>query len=563
MRSPADMEFIQIDITNACNMRCSNCTRFCGNHEKPFFMDFETFKRAIDSMDGFEGVTGIIGGEPTLHPEFERFALYLQEKFGKQDLKDGLAYPQERFIQSVHEREYDSNVLRRRPDGSKYLKKHGCGLWSNMSAGYRKYYEMIQDTFAVQYLNDHINPSYHQPGLFARKDLNIPDEEWIPLRDKCWIQNTWSATVTPKGCFFCEVAGALDRLFDGPGGWPIEPGWWKRKSEDFADQLHLCELCGFALEGRTFTRDSQEETDDVSPTLYAMLQKTGSPKLKAGKINAVQIHDGVIDEASKAEDKRFTVGDRYIEKYEDRFHEKNSILFRLGYKEAYIPDGEDFGKELNRVICGDAENPVADAVNDGSSVSGGAAIKAACEWILLKLREDVKAEDLRSMIGKRIFNPGTLHLGDGYAFFHVSALSLRKIGFDGVAHMTQFSELQCAWDANKVIRIADTDQATSLAHETLSFNKRYAIWGAGPLGEFYLNAVRNSGGSVTFFVDKSESKAGKILAGVEIIAPAQLAERMDDYDILIPAHHLCFEEIANEALRIGVPKERILLPYEV
>ena len=45
MRSPADMEFIQIDITNACNMRCSNCTRFCGNHKKAFFMDFSTFKR--------------------------------------------------------------------------------------------------------------------------------------------------------------------------------------------------------------------------------------------------------------------------------------------------------------------------------------------------------------------------------------------------------------------------------------------------------------------------------------------------------------------------------------
>ena len=55
---PSEMEFIQIDITNACNMRCSNCTRFCGNHAGTFFMDFDIFKRAIDSMEGYEGVVG-------------------------------------------------------------------------------------------------------------------------------------------------------------------------------------------------------------------------------------------------------------------------------------------------------------------------------------------------------------------------------------------------------------------------------------------------------------------------------------------------------------------------
>ena len=40
MRSPQDMQIILIDITNACTERCSNCTRFCGNHKKPFFMTY-------------------------------------------------------------------------------------------------------------------------------------------------------------------------------------------------------------------------------------------------------------------------------------------------------------------------------------------------------------------------------------------------------------------------------------------------------------------------------------------------------------------------------------------
>ena len=66
MRSPEDMQIILIDVTNACTERCSNCTRFCGNHKKPFFMTYETFKRGVDSMEGFGGLFALIGGEPTL-----------------------------------------------------------------------------------------------------------------------------------------------------------------------------------------------------------------------------------------------------------------------------------------------------------------------------------------------------------------------------------------------------------------------------------------------------------------------------------------------------------------
>lgn len=548
MRSPADMEFIQIDITNACNMRCSNCTRFCGNHKKPFFMDFDTFKRAVDSLDGFDGVTGIIGGEPTLHPEFERFAGYLRKKFGKPSGGDALLYPQKDFIHSIHEREFSSNVLRERSDGSHFVKKYGAGLWSNMSGTYRKHYEVIQDTFSVEYLNDHINPSYHQPGLFSRKDLNIPDDEWIRLRDKCWIQNTWSATITPKGAFFCEVAGALDMLFDGPGGWKIESGWWKRKPEDFADQLHWCELCGFALEGRTFTRDSQEETDDVSWKLFEMLKTTGSPKLKSGHINLVKITDGMINDDSKPEDKRFIVGDRYIARYEDRFHEKNSVLFQMEYLEIVIADGDGFGRQLNQAIAWD-------------KTAGRMA--ADMGWILLKQNENIAADDLKGIIGKRIFNPGSLHRGDGYIFFCKGALSLLTIGFDRVAHMKSVNELVMSWQQEKVIQISETEEKTALKRKSIQSGKRYAIWGAGMLGELFAEMVFLSGAELAMVCDRSEDKIGKSFGKVIICALEELIKRAEDYDILMIAHHLRFEEMAKDAVAMGIPREKLLLPFEV
>jgi len=178
----------------------------------------------VDSLDCYDGVVGVMGVEPTLHPEFERFIGYIREKFGTKKEENRLIYPQWEFIKEVRRREFESHVLRRPEHGYSNFKMCGPGLWSNMGESYRRHYELIQDTFHVQFLNDHINSSYHQPGLFARKDLGIPDEEWIKLRDKCWIQNEWSATITPKGAFFCEIAGALDMLEERTGLVETDPG---------------------------------------------------------------------------------------------------------------------------------------------------------------------------------------------------------------------------------------------------------------------------------------------------------------------------------------------------
>ena len=46
----------------------------------------------------------------------------------------------------------------------------------------------------------------------------------------------------------CEVAGSLDILLDGPGGWPVEPGWWQRTQTDCQDQIdRYCHLCGMCV----------------------------------------------------------------------------------------------------------------------------------------------------------------------------------------------------------------------------------------------------------------------------------------------------------------------------
>ena len=273
MKSPADQKVIQIDITNACSHKCSNCTRFCGHHTKPFMMDFQTFKRAVDSLVDFPGMVGIMGGEPTLHPEFDRFVEYYASRIGKKSRSKRGCEPIVDF--SEYRTRELSEVRGRR------------GLWSSLGKGYYKHFELIQEVFDYQCINDHVNPGLHQGLLISRKDLGISDEEWVPMRDACWIQNLWSSTVTPKGAFFCEVAGALDMLFDGPGGWDVNSEWWKKTPAEFGEQLKWCELCGAALQ--VPRREAREEVDDISPLLAEKLEALSSPKLRAQKVAVMEV----------------------------------------------------------------------------------------------------------------------------------------------------------------------------------------------------------------------------------------------------------------------------------
>ena len=270
MISPSRQKVIQIDITNACHNRCSHCTRFVGHHKKPFFMDISTFKRAVDSLAFFPGMVGIMGGEPTIHPDFATMTKYLAKARPEKPIetKDHIS-PIKSF--GVYANRHISRIQGRKK-----------GLWSSLGLGYYKHFELIQDTYKYQCLNDHRHNGEHISLLITRKELGIPDDEWVKLRNNCWVQKEWSASITPKGAFFCEVAAALDMLYGGPGGWPIEHGWWKREPKEFGEQLKWCDICSACLPvPRMIAREGK---DYVSPNHYERLAAIGSPKIKSGDV---------------------------------------------------------------------------------------------------------------------------------------------------------------------------------------------------------------------------------------------------------------------------------------
>ena len=382
MRSPANMTTIQIDITNACFHSCSNCTRFCGHHEKPFYMDFETFKRAVNSLDEFQGKVGIIGGEPTLHPEFEKFIEYLRDR----RVKD---FPPLPFTPIK--------------DLENYSKKHffprnaKVGLYSALGPKYYKYFELIYDTFHYQLINDHTNDCMHQALLMQRKELGIDDKTWQEKRDVCWIQNTWSAAITPKGAFFCEIAAGLDMLFNGPGGWEVTADWWKRTPEEFGDQPNWCEMCSAAID--VPLRFSYDGRDDVTPSMLEKLQKVNSPKILKGKY---VVYNPQNYNNEKNNFKCFESANEYMEI-------TNSPRIPNAIKQLSPRSIEIYDKKSSLPAFMKKHNPK--------------------DWVLI-CPNPQKSEKFLQMAKEHIFNPGCFYHSPDYIFFNINANSLKNKTFN-------------------------------------------------------------------------------------------------------------------------------------
>jgi hypothetical protein len=112
--------------------------------------------------------------------------------------------------------------------------------------------------------------------------------------DHCWVQESWSAAINPKGAFFCEIAAAMSDLFDGKKGWKVEPDWWKRTPADFMEQRReACFKCGAAMPIKRI-RNSQDATDDVSPRNLERLKAVGSRKVSRGEY---QVREFEFDES--------------------------------------------------------------------------------------------------------------------------------------------------------------------------------------------------------------------------------------------------------------------------
>ena len=246
MRPIYENTVIHIDVTNACWLKCTNCTRHVGHHNKPYFMKLDYVRKAIESLQEFPGRIGLMGGDPTLHPKFDEICKI-----------------------------YEEMIPRRQRE-----------IWTS-GFNWTKKKDLIFKVFDEDRLtyNDHSTPGGKHTPLLVSIDEVVDDKNLMwKLIDNCWIQEQWSASITPKGAFFCEVAASLDYLFDGPGGYELEKNWWKKTPEEFQDQVErYCKNCSGALPmaAESDGQGGREKAtiDTVSPAMLKKLQDVNSPKI--------------------------------------------------------------------------------------------------------------------------------------------------------------------------------------------------------------------------------------------------------------------------------------------
>ena len=252
MRAPSAMHIMCIDVTNKCDLACSNCTRLLENQTAFWDMTPENFRAALRSIADFKGVRAVIGGNPCMHAKFPELCDIIEEEV---------------------------------PD------KAQRGLWTNNFFKHRK---RAVEVFGVMNLNphnvkrgidslspvsarywDHEGHSFHAPILTAVKDLYGEEEMWNKI-SSCDVNQNWSGTlIQNKGklrAYFCEVSASFDLARGEDHGIDPVPGWWKRPIQEFSSQItHFCPGCG--VPARLKGQQDSLETDHYTVSNRDIAQK--------------------------------------------------------------------------------------------------------------------------------------------------------------------------------------------------------------------------------------------------------------------------------------------------
>jgi hypothetical protein len=216
-------------------------------------MELDQVRDAMDSLKGFNGTVGIMGGEPTLHPQFLQILRMLRERF------------------PIEKRQ----------------------LWTS---GYKwdEYYDAIHETFLPENIsyNDHSEKIEvrHQPLLIAIDEVVEDKDLMFEFISHCWVQNRWSASINTKGAYICEVAAAMSYWLPWDFSIDVNREWWRIKPENelFQEQvLTYCVNCSGCLPV-PFTLRDEGSSDLCSPGNYKRLKETTRKEISVANIEEIR-----------------------------------------------------------------------------------------------------------------------------------------------------------------------------------------------------------------------------------------------------------------------------------
>jgi len=254
-------KYIIIPITNVCNLSCGGCNQLCGNYPKKslWFIELDELKKNINIVANNTNKKriGLFGGEPTLHPKFNE-VLELCYEFKELEF---LVYT----------------------NGRAEVKDHK-NIKYNISP---KCHPLIGEQ-----VRSNIK---HFPTLVAAIDILKSEDKnfyWEKAKKDCNMWNNCGAIIYRDRAYFCEIAGAMDQLFEEQHGWEIEEGVnpFVRTDQEIKKQAsHYCYRCGWCAAKNCSIDKIHKSIPKQNLDAPYLITKTNFENLKFPKKNILEI----------------------------------------------------------------------------------------------------------------------------------------------------------------------------------------------------------------------------------------------------------------------------------
>jgi len=199
---------IEIDITYACNLKCFNCNRSCGLASSGEYMTVSQIKRFLDESRStgrtWETIR-LLGGEPTLHPEFFEILALLRDYKDNDSPCTCIEVASNGFGPRVN------NIISQIPPGIIIINTKKSGIQN------------------INFTSFNIAP------------VDRVEYTAVDYTNACWVADECGIGLTPFGYYPCAIAGGIDRVFGLDLGMKQIPP----ENEKFSEALEtFCSRCG-------------------------------------------------------------------------------------------------------------------------------------------------------------------------------------------------------------------------------------------------------------------------------------------------------------------------------
>jgi len=223
---------IEIDITYRCNLRCLNCNRSINTAPSNQSMTISQIQQFIDDSVAVEKMwrsIRILGGEPTLHPDFRQIISMLRDY-------------RKRF----------------NPGCSIEVVSNGHGPAVQAQLDWLPTDIFIENTSKQGNITPFFRPFSTAP---------IDDQKYrnADYRNGCQVISSCGIGLGPTGYFQCTVAAGIDRVM----GLKLGRSRLPADNDDLHDQmLATCRLCGRFKDGHFIPKDLRPSLREqlISPT---------------------------------------------------------------------------------------------------------------------------------------------------------------------------------------------------------------------------------------------------------------------------------------------------------